>query len=243
MLLKDCICGVAESIDTVMLGIDVSICSNCKVIRQRLDLTPSQYFNFYSSEYHNNFQTQRGTSTYQDRYKHDLSVAALRIKEYLPHLTEMANLTNGNITSLDIGSSNNAFVDLMREHGYDAFGVEIGEEGQNHPNTTFNQDLLDLKLDANTFCFVTMHDVLEHLIDPTVYLEEVHRIMKPGGTLVVDFPSFFKPEGLHHWKPIEHLWMLNEVEVANLLESVGFELINLTVPIPSKFVIYARKLA
>lgn len=234
MLIKQCICSSTNLSLSDHHNIPTFECDDCGVIHQRLDMEPVDYFKFYTDEYHSSFQEGRGTLTYEERYEHDYHISELRADEYEEFLKE-------GMATLDIGSSNNAFVDLMNKLGMKAQGIEIGEEGAKYPDTTFNQDLLTLDLPANTYGLITMHDVLEHLIDPRPYLQEMHHILADDGVVVIDFPHFFVDEGIHHWKAVEHLWFLNMEQTVNLIESEGFTVFDVRVPIASKFVVYAKK--
>lgn len=235
-LISSCVCGNETdfSSDTVN-SIPVRICNQCGVMHQDLDMTPEQYFNFYATEYHTDFQQKRGTPTYEGRYKHDTDVAIKRYKEY-----HKGYLTSGG-SILDIGSSNNAFVDYMRTLGYKAYGVEIGSEGAKHPQTTYNKDLLDIHFPPKMFSLVTLHDVFEHFIDPIPYLKEIHKILDANGTLIIDFPNFFEPAGLHHWKPVEHLWFFSLEQMKIIFDEYGFVVDKVEKPIESKFVFYLKK--
>src|SRR5690606_25859798 len=75
-------------------------------------------------------------------------------------------------------------------------------------------------------------------------LLEAHRILKPGGRLIVDFPRFWVPEGRHHWWPVQHLWMLDAEQLVELLERVGFTVASVEDPIsglPSRIRVEAVK--
>lgn len=234
-LIKKCVCGhnIRFEQDTIN-GIPCCICQCCGAYHQELDMNTQQYYDFYSKDYHTGFQVGRGTQTYDQRYEHDSNIANMRLDYYAKYIKPDCEM-------LDIGSSNNAFVDQAIKRGISTHGVEIGEEGANHPETTYHDDLLNLKLQEDHYSFVTLHDVFEHLVEPTEYLIELRRIMREGGILVVDFPHFWVPEGYHHWKPVEHLWFLTQEQLTKLLEDYGFEVVEITYPIPSKFVVYCKK--
>lgn len=233
-LIKSCICGNDNNfIDSTKHDIPVRECQVCGIIFQNLSMTPEEYYNFYADDYHMNFQHDRGTPDYAERYNHDRNIAEQRKKKYNSFLSTPKKI-------LDIGSSNNAFVDVMNEDGHEAYGVEIGEMGKSFENV-YNKDLLDINFPPETFDVITLHDVLEHLIDPTKYLIELHKILKSDSTLVIDFPNFFDPAGYHHWKKIEHLWYITIDRLSELFVKYGFVVSNIDKPIPSKIVFYLNK--
>jgi 2-polyprenyl-3-methyl-5-hydroxy-6-metoxy-1,4-benzoquinol methylase len=236
-LLNTCTCGNVGFHRERIEGIDILNCSSCGIRRQDLPgYTEEMYFNFYQTKYHTEEQEKIGLQSYADRYKHDFKIAAMRHKEYKDTL----EIKKGK--ALDIGSSNNAFVDYMNLMGFTCRGIEIGEEGHKHPETTYTKDLLELDLNESIFDLITLHDVFEHLICPQTYLKEIKRILKPGAFMILDLPNYFVPEGVHHWRPVQHLWFFNEEQTKQLIEENGFQLLAIKEPIPSKIVFYCRKI-
>jgi SAM-dependent methyltransferase len=56
-----------------------------------------------------------------------------------------------------------------------------------------------LPFSDEVFDFVLCSEVLEHVSDPSRLLEEVARVLRPGGTLYLTFPSFSSVKGPHLW--------------------------------------------
>lgn len=236
-LLQRCVCGSEDAIFYEIHDIPVLACNACGVMRQHLEgYTKADYFNYYRDEYHSKAQTDIGLTAYSERYEHDCKIAKQRIAIY----NEIMQLSEG-ATCLDIGSSNNAFVDSMNEEGYKCSGIEIGEEGRKHLDTTYTEDLLELCLPSSSFDLVTMHDVFEHFINPVHYLNECARIIKQRGYLVIDLPNYFVEEGLHHWRPVQHLWFFNEFQTIQLISKYGFRVVSVRHPIASKLVFYCER--
>jgi SAM-dependent methyltransferase len=48
-----------------------------------------------------------------------------------------------------------------------------------------------LPLDDGSFDTVVLSDVLEHMPEPLALLQEIHRIMQPGGTLLLNVPFYY----------------------------------------------------
>jgi 2-polyprenyl-3-methyl-5-hydroxy-6-metoxy-1,4-benzoquinol methylase len=237
-LLDKCLCGSGNSESDTINGIEISHCRDCGIKRQHLpNHTEKDYFDYYKNDYHTAGQEAIGLKSYHSRYAHDYGIAALRLFEYEKLLTLQKGLD-----VLDIGSSNNAFVDYMNNNGYQCKGVEIGEEGAKHPDTTYTKDLLELGLNYSSFDLITLHDVFEHLINPELYLKEIRAILKPKGFLIVDLPNYFVPEGLHHWRYIQHLWFFDEKQMTYLLNKNGFKVLLVNNPIKSKLVFYCQRI-
>lgn len=95
---------------------------------------------------------------------------------------------------LDVGCSLGIFLESAREAGFDCYGVEVS-----HPAATFARERLKLNVlegtleaaafDTDFFDVVTMWDVLEHVTDPAGMVDEIHRILKPGGLLAMRVPN------------------------------------------------------
>ena len=211
----------------------VVACGKCDVIHQDLESwTPEKYFNFYKTDYHQQYQENRGTMTYAERYEHDCRVADLRLDAY--NLPECA-------VGLDVGSSNSAFVHRANARGLDCIGLEPGEN-IGDDSVTLRGTLETVFLESEHFDFITMHDVVEHMIDINGSLGIVNKILKTGGLAIIDLPDYFSPQGSHHWKHIEHLWFHTEEQFIKVLETNRFEVVKVTHPIPGKLVFYAKKL-
>jgi len=207
-LIERCICSGATFSDARMAGLDMRQCG-CGVIHQRVEMDPDSLTAWYRESYHE--------EVYLHSYEHDYGVAKQRIAKYGGKLEAPV---------LDIGCGNGAFVDACRHAGIWAEGYDIA----NHDGP--------LELLSGPYATVTMHDVIEHAVDPVAMLHQVRRLS--SGWLIVDFPAFFEPEGAHHWKPIEHLWMLSGDQLGLILGMAGFRVLTQERPVPGKLTEYCR---
>jgi len=220
-LLRCCICGQTLYTTNNINGVPVLECLDCGIVRQDVGMTEGELATWYGFRYYD--------GVYTHTRAHDLDVAAKRLNAYKLHVG--AKL-------LDVGAGNGAFVQVAMEIGLDAWGQDPA--AQNESDRTYLGHLADVAFPTADFDVVTIHDVLEHVPDPVAFLEEVKRILKPGGRLILDFPRFWDEAGRHHWKLIEHLWMLTGNQLMALLQRVGFEIETANNPIPSKIVIQSR---
>lgn len=223
-LLPSCLCGATASEQSTMHKIPVLACKSCGVVRQNVDMSTDELSEWYREKYHD--------GVYQHKYAHDRMVASQRLAAYqLP--TE--------VKLLDVGAGNGAFVHEARSCGLDAWGQDLAVQGDG-PFVYGGQTLEDVAFPTDEFDVITMHDVLEHCVDPRAALLEMRRLLKPGGRLIVDFPRFWHEKGLHHWKPVEHLWMFTEEQLVALLAETGFVTPVWSNPIPSKFVVWTERI-
>jgi SAM-dependent methyltransferase len=234
-LISNCVCGNnVKFLSRIIYNIPIAECLDCGVIHQELaGYDDEKYYGFYKTDYHENFQKNRGTITYEERYTHDVKVSELRLEAY-------KDVIRPHQIGLDIGSSNSAFVHTANKLGYSCIGLEPGEHiGDN--TVTFRGTLQTVDFENDYYDFVTMHDSIEHMIDVNFALEKVSRILKPNGVLILDLPDYFDVDGIHHWKKIEHLWFFTETQLVSILNKHGFAVDKTTKPIPGKLVFYTHK--
>jgi SAM-dependent methyltransferase len=96
---------------------------------------------------------------------------------------------------LDIGCGRGLLLNKLRERGWEPRGTELSEEAAayarhklNLPVTT--EELRECRFPGEEFDLVILWHVLEHVQEPRAMLEEVSRILKPGGVLLVAVPNF-----------------------------------------------------
>lgn len=226
-LIQRCICGSTDFQNYKKNRINLRACK-CGISHQVVDMNEEEYANFYKKDYHEGHQSSIGAVPYSERYDHDRHVAQLRFNKYDFHIPARGKI-------LDVGSGNGAFVDFARDClGYDAYGVDFCD----HP-WTYKGPLESVNFPTEFFDAITIHDVLEHMVDPLATLKEIKRILKPGGKLIVDFPDYYSEAGKHHWRPVQHLWYMTPERLKEVLASVGFVVTVKDYPIPGKFVLYA----
>jgi len=96
---------------------------------------------------------------------------------------------------LEVGCAGGYFLKLARERGWRTRGIEITEAGTRHA-----RDVLDLEVErwsfpdpglrAGPFDVVYMGHVLEHLASPSAGLERARALLRPGGLLAVEVPTY-----------------------------------------------------
>ncbi|MBN1273076.1 MAG: class I SAM-dependent methyltransferase [Candidatus Aminicenantes bacterium] len=150
-------------------------------------------------------------------------------------VTQVAGREPGRV--LDVGCATGNFLEAMRRHGsWQPVGVEPNRHASNYARDRLGLDVFTGTLEEagfrdNSFDVVTMWDVLEHVTDPKATLQEVARVLRIGGILVMSLPN---PEtweiGLFGsywggWDVPRHLHLFTHDVTARYLEEAGFELI------------------
>jgi SAM-dependent methyltransferase len=78
--------------------------------------------------------------------------------------------------------------------GVDFHVAEIGEERRRHPHLTFIASSVENALPAlppTSFDAVLCISVLEHLWNPAQSLDHCYRVLKPGGRLLINVPTWY----------------------------------------------------
>lgn len=97
---------------------------------------------------------------------------------------ELAKLTGGRVTGFDISRS---FVQIASDNARKA-GVEVDFE---------HGDAADLPVPDDQFDFIVCRAAFKNFTRPLVALNEMHRVLKPGGTaLIIDLRKDYSPRAV-----------------------------------------------
>ncbi len=94
---------------------------------------------------------------------------------------------------LDVGCGTGDRLDVFRSRGFETFGVETSDSAdyakENLKLDVLKGNLFSARFPDRFFDVVTLYNVLEHTHDPKRVCEEVHRILKDDGFLVIQVPN------------------------------------------------------
>jgi ubiquinone/menaquinone biosynthesis C-methylase UbiE len=100
---------------------------------------------------------------------------------------EIARLTGCRMVGVDISRT---FIDIANENARKA-GVDIAFD---------HGDAADLPLPANGFDFVVCTAAFKNFTRPLAALDEMHRVLKPGGTaLIIDLRKDYSPQAIRDY--------------------------------------------
>jgi SAM-dependent methyltransferase len=137
---------------------------------------------------------------------------------------------------LDVGTGFGFFLAEMKNRGWEAVGVEISQKALDYARnalglTVHPGPLEKVGFPDNHFDAVTAFYVIEHLSHPMAFLRECHRILKPGGLLLLRYPHTTPIKSLLHFFGVKnrlydlpaHLSDFSPKMIQQCLERIGFE--------------------
>jgi 2-polyprenyl-3-methyl-5-hydroxy-6-metoxy-1,4-benzoquinol methylase len=135
---------------------------------------------------------------------------------------------------LEIGCSVGFFLEEAKKYNFITTGLELNKNaaesclyrGLNIKNCS----LTEAKFEDGLFDVVVMSHVLEHIADIKDFLKEVHRVIKPGGYIVLSQPNYqalvpgILKQDWYGWVPADHFWHFTPKSITYVLRQNGFEL-------------------
>jgi 2-polyprenyl-3-methyl-5-hydroxy-6-metoxy-1,4-benzoquinol methylase len=216
-------------------------CSGCGLTFVSPRISSEQVTDLYSESYWRSPAAKDyGYTDYRKDAPHWLRTYRRRA-EVLPRLSPGSRV-------LDVGCAAGFFLEVMRERGFDTWGVEvsapIAEEAQRrlgreriHVGTLDNAPYQEGEFDL-----VTFWDVVEHLPDPVEVLRQARPLLKPGGLLLIETQNvesrFARLMGRRwqHFKQAEHLWHFSPSTATALFHASGYSVERLTARRAGKYV-------
>lgn len=136
--------------------------------------------------------------------------------------------------ALDIGCGPGYFLKIAQNSGWEVYGVDLSWEAVKKARQLlktqliYNKSTQKVNFKNNFFDLITVFQTIEHLPIPRDFLEEVRRILKPRGLVLINTPD---TDGWQaklmskHWfsyRHPDHFWFFNEKSLCRLLKSSGF---------------------
>jgi 2-polyprenyl-3-methyl-5-hydroxy-6-metoxy-1,4-benzoquinol methylase len=158
----------------------ISMCDGCGVLRTLPEMSERELSRYYPNDY------------WGDRDPPSLEWIKSSQREKTGFLRK-CGLRGGRI--LDVGCGAGLFLRALDGQSWERFGIENGpnasalasrELGAGH---IFNSTLLEARLVSGRFDAITFWSALEHLNHPRSNLLEAKRLIKPGGTIIVQVPN------------------------------------------------------
>jgi len=127
---------------------------------------------------------------------------------------------------LDVGCGACRLSKILLEKRYDVTAIDNDEKAieiaKKKGITGFKADIISWKTDAKFDCVIAS-DVLEHIYDDKLVIKKIHAMLKPGGCLILNVPSYKFLFGKHDIH-LGHKRRYSDGELKTKLEESGFKI-------------------
>lgn len=133
---------------------------------------------------------------------------------------------------LDIGCGGGLLLTLAGAAGYQGEGIELTADRRAVAErvtglTIHGAPVEDLGFPDAAFDVISLINVFSHLTSPTATLLELHRVLKPGGVIVLATGEMYPGVQKHHqhnWNLGDHLYFLGERTMKRYADKVGLRI-------------------
>ncbi|MGE8340600.1 MAG: class I SAM-dependent methyltransferase [Flavobacterium sp.] len=132
---------------------------------------------------------------------------------------------------LDIGAGTGDFLLTAKNDGWETIGVEPSDRAKNiakEKGIYFVEEINTLE--NHSLDVITMWHVLEHVPDLELQIQELKRLLKPTGTLIIAVPNYKSFDANHYqtfWAAYDvpiHFWHFSKKSIQLLFERVDMKL-------------------
>ncbi|WP_295117346.1 class I SAM-dependent methyltransferase [uncultured Chitinophaga sp.] len=183
---------------------------------------------YKSEEYISHSETKEGIV---NRLYHSARKITLRSKQNW--VKSAVKLKEGSL--LDIGAGTGAFAHYMQQTGWKVTCLEPDADARANAEALYKLNALPsdelFTLQAQQFDVVTMWHVLEHVHNLHGYLEQIKRVLKPGGALLIAVPNYTSKDAQHYgeyWAAYDvprHLYHFSPASMQNMLQAHGISIV------------------
>lgn len=189
----------------------------------------------------------------EDRQLFELISLGGQTLEYYLSKTALTERRRNEIRFLEIGFGNGAGLFAASKLGLRAFGIDLDpvcvsnakEFAQQHGFNVmcFEGTVSELKALRERYDLVKASQLLEHVINPLRFLNEISSVQSAGGYLIIECPNnraafwriknllrrkFGRTDHYNSLKLMEHLWGYTKKSLGLLLDSAGYDIVFLT---------------
>jgi 2-polyprenyl-3-methyl-5-hydroxy-6-metoxy-1,4-benzoquinol methylase len=165
-------------------------CTSCEGVF----ISPEQQDTAAESLYSADYFTEREGYFFHDGVVDGSGHESSHVADFRAGLDLIEAHTRSSGSLLDVGCATGSFLSVAQAKGWECRGVEVSEfaaaEARKRTGAEiFCGKLEDAPFGDGTFDVITMWDLLEHLPEPLLGLEQARRLLKPSGLLLVNTPN------------------------------------------------------
>ena len=162
---------------------DLVRCASCNLIRLDPMPTEQELSTYYSEDYYA-YLPQEKSAWWKRSLKH---ILCIDIKAHDPEFSRTGDF-------LDIGCGIGNYLMTMERRGWNVKGVEPSRHGalagKSAGFDVFHGSLLKANYPAASFDYVRSNHSFEHMPNPVEVLQEIYRILRPGGKLYIGISEY-----------------------------------------------------
>jgi 2-polyprenyl-3-methyl-5-hydroxy-6-metoxy-1,4-benzoquinol methylase len=193
-------------------GYRIARCHDCAVMFTNPQPSDEQLTEIYNADYFLGAASEEGRHATREMKR-------ATARQYLAEIARYGGAPGGRL--LEVGCGDGDFLVEAEEAGFLVTGVELAPAACEQARTRLKHGevvcgLLESSgLAEEQFDLCVLSDVIEHVRDPLAFLQNIHRLLKPGGAIFIATPSLaswsakllrqnwmeFKPEHLTYFDP------------------------------------------
>jgi 2-polyprenyl-3-methyl-5-hydroxy-6-metoxy-1,4-benzoquinol methylase len=154
-------------------------CNECEFVFLYPRLTDEEQKHYYQTVYRDEYDD----FPVSERFLTDQSEASRRMERLLPALASASSL-------LEIGSGSGAFLSLANSQLKRVVGIELDKKSQVYMKQKGLEVYEDLKsVENQKFDIIVMFHVLEHILQPAEFLDQIKEKLSSNGKIVIEVPN------------------------------------------------------
>ncbi|MBO9661127.1 MAG: class I SAM-dependent methyltransferase [Chitinophagaceae bacterium] len=136
---------------------------------------------------------------------------------------------------LDVGSGTGAFVQEMKQHGWQVTGLEPDTDARTVALSNYQVELTDISefyhLPAGKFDAITLWHVLEHVHDLHAYIQQLRNLLTDNGRIFIAVPNYTSKDAQvykEYWAAFDvprHLYHFSPASIQVLMQKNGLKVL------------------
>lgn len=204
-------------------------CRRCRLIRLFPQPEPAELAEYYPPGYWFD-PTGSAADRLEEAYRR------IVLRDHLRFVKRALTEARGTGVVLDVGCGGGLFLSMLAESGVPVVGLDFSLDAasvawRRQKVPTVCATLARAPLAPGSCAAITMFHLLEHLYDPSAYIEAAHALLGPHGRLIIQVPNASSWQFLmlgENWIGVDiprHLVTFRASDMEALLERYGFEVV------------------